>query len=62
MFVGVDTHKSAHVLVAIDAHGRTSGTRAVPNTPEGWATALSWARQHASPNDELRGRARELAG
>jgi transposase len=45
MFVGVDTHKAAHVLVAIDAHGRTIGTRAVPNTPEGWATALTWARQ-----------------
>ena len=45
MFVGADTHKSAHVLVAIDAHGRTIGTRAVPNTPEGWATALTWARQ-----------------
>ncbi len=29
MFVGADTHTSAHVLVAIDAHGRTIGTRAL---------------------------------
>jgi transposase len=45
MYVGADTHKATHVLVAIDVHGRTVGTRTVPNTPEGWATALTWARQ-----------------
>src|SRR3954451_14411804 len=45
MYVGADTHKATHVLVALDVHGRTVGTRTVPNTPEGWATALTWARQ-----------------
>ncbi len=45
MYIGVDTHKRAHVLVAVDEQGRTVGTRAVANTPEGWATALQWARE-----------------
>ena len=44
MYIGVDTHKQTHVLVAIDADGRTSGSRTVANTPEGWAAALQWAR------------------
>ena len=44
MYIGVDTHKQTHVLVAIDADGRTSGSRTVANTPEGWAVALRWAR------------------
>ncbi len=44
MFVGVDTHKKTHVLVALDTEGRTHGSRTVPNTPEGWAAALQWVR------------------
>ena len=44
MFVGVDTHKKTHVLVAIDTEGRTHGSRTVANTPEGWAAALQWVR------------------
>jgi transposase len=44
MYIGVDTHKQTHVLVAIDEAGRAGGSRTIANTPEGWATALRWAR------------------
>ncbi len=44
MYVGVDTHKQMHVLVAIAEDGRTQGSRTAANTPEGWITALLWAR------------------
>ncbi len=44
MYVGVDTHKRTHTLVAIDEHGRMCGSRTVANTPEGWAAALEWRR------------------
>ncbi len=47
--MGADTHKSTHVLVAIDESGRTIGTRTVPKTPDGWATALAWAREQQQP-------------
>jgi transposase len=45
MYIGVDTHKKAHVLVAIDDQGQTGGTHTVTNTPAGWAAALRWARE-----------------
>ncbi len=45
MYVGVDTHKRMHVLVAIAEDGRTRGSRTIANTPEGWITALQWARE-----------------
>ncbi len=45
MHLGVDTHKQAHVLVVLDEQGHHLGARTVPNTPEGWATALTWARE-----------------
>ena len=45
MYLGVDTHKQAHVLVTLDEQGHHLGTRTVPNTPEGWAIALTWARE-----------------
>jgi len=41
---GVDTHKQTHCLVALDDEGRQLGTKAVANTPEGWAEALAWTR------------------
>jgi len=44
MYIGVDTHKKAHVLVAIDDQGQTGGTHTMTNTPSGWAGALGWAR------------------
>jgi transposase len=44
MEIGVDTHKQTHCLVALDDEGRQLGTKAVANTPEGWAEALAWTR------------------
>jgi len=35
MYIGVDTHKAAHVLVALDEQGRTRGTRDITNSPDG---------------------------
>jgi transposase len=43
MCIGVDTHKKAHLLVAIDDQGQTGGTYTMANTPSGWAAALCWA-------------------
>lgn len=45
MYIGVDTHKQQHMLGAVDEQGRTGKTLSIRNTPEGWATALSWSRQ-----------------
>jgi transposase len=46
MYIGVDTHKKTHVLVGVDDDGQTWGSRSVANTPQGWATALRWTRDH----------------
>lgn len=46
MYVGVDTHKKTHVLVAIDVQGQMCGTQSVANTPQGWVTALQWGRDY----------------
>ena len=48
MYSGVDTHKTQHVLVALDAQGRSLGTRTCAHTPEGWANGLAWARSWES--------------
>lgn len=45
MYIGVDTHKTQHVLVALDAQGCTVGTRFCANTPEGWMNTGAWASQ-----------------
>jgi hypothetical protein len=37
MYLGIDTHKQAHILMALDEEGRQLGTRPISNTPEGWA-------------------------
>ncbi len=47
MYIGVDTHKKTHTLVGIDDQGRTDSTRTVANTPQGWTSALRWARDHS---------------
>ena len=44
MYIGVDTHKKLHVLVAIDEQGETQGSRKITNTPQGWTAALEWGR------------------
>ena len=35
MQLGIDTHKQAHVLIALDEGGRQLGARTIRNTPEG---------------------------
>lgn len=44
MYIGVDTHKQQHELVGLDEMGRVRKTLQIPNTPEGWVSALNWAR------------------
>ena len=43
MYIGGDTHKKQHVLVALDAQGRHLGTQRSANSPEGWASGVEWA-------------------
>ena len=42
--VGVDTHKSTHVAVAIDDQGARLGTLSIPATADGYAELATWAR------------------
>jgi transposase len=47
MYIGIDTHKKTHTLVALDEQGRQSGACTIPNSPEGWVTGWRWAgEQH----------------
>jgi transposase len=48
MYLGIDTHKRSHVIVALDEHGRIAGTRSIVNTTEGWVMALQWAQEAAT--------------
>jgi hypothetical protein len=41
---GVDTHRDAHVGVALDQLGRRLGARSVSTTPGGYAALVAWAR------------------
>jgi transposase len=41
--LGVDTHKDAHVAVALDGLGRRQGTLSIPTTPEGYKKLVDWA-------------------
>ncbi len=43
--LGVDTHKDAHVGVALDGLGRRQGTLSVPATPEGYKKLVDWASE-----------------
>src|SRR5579875_3259131 len=45
MYLGVDTHKRTHEIVALDEHGRLVGTHSLDNTAAGWVAAMSWAQQ-----------------
>jgi transposase len=42
--LGVDTHKDAHVAVALDGIGRHRGALSVPATITGYRRLLGWAR------------------
>jgi transposase len=46
--LGVDTHKDAHVAVALDGLGRRLGALSVPATTEGYKAIVGWARGHGS--------------
>ncbi len=43
--LGVDTHKDAHVAVALDGLGRVQGTLSIPTTPEGYKKLVDWASE-----------------
>ena len=45
VIVGVDTHKDAHVSVAIDHLGRRLGDLSIPTNQEGYEKLLSWAKE-----------------
>jgi hypothetical protein len=55
--IGVDTHKEAHVAVALDALGTQRGSREIPTTPAGYGQLLSWAQSSAYPPLPLKARA-----
>jgi transposase len=42
--VGVDTHRDAHVAVALDQQGRRLGHASVPTTARGYSDLLAWAQ------------------
>jgi transposase len=42
--LGVDTHKDAHVAVALDGIGRHRGAMSVPATITGYRRLLGWIR------------------
>jgi len=44
--VGVDTHKDAHVAVAMDQLGRHLDENTIPTTPRGYRDLLAWAESH----------------
>jgi transposase len=47
--IGVDTHKEAHVAVALDALGSQLDSREIATTPAGYQSLLSWARELGVP-------------
>ena len=44
--IGVDTHKDAHVAVAMSAAGAVLGDKRFPTTAAGYRHLLNWAREH----------------
>jgi transposase len=46
--VGVDTHKEAHVAVALDRLGRELGQRTIAASEQGYASLLGWAEGFGS--------------
>ena len=45
VIIGVDTHKSNHIAVAIDAHGAHLGSTSIPATRKGYHDLQVWASQ-----------------
>lgn len=44
VIVGIDTHKSTHVAVAIDTQGTRLAALSIPANPKGYLTLERWAR------------------
>ncbi len=45
MYIGVDTHKAPHTLIALDDQGRVRKTLCILNDPQGWSEGLCWSRE-----------------
>ena len=43
IIIGVDTHKSNHIAVAIDARGVRLGSTTIPTTRQGYRDLQAWA-------------------
>ena len=43
VIIGVDTHKSNHIAVAIDAYGARLGSTTIPTTQKGYHELEAWA-------------------
>ena len=48
VIIGVDTHKSNHIAVAIDGQGTRLGTMTIPTTREGYYDLEAWASAFGS--------------
>lgn len=46
--IGVDTHKDAHVAVAITARRARLDATSIPATAQGYRQLADWARAHGS--------------
>lgn len=53
--IGVDTHKQAHVAVALDRLGRLIGSLTVPATMVGYRQLLVWAHGLGQPTFGIEG-------
>ena len=53
--IGVDTHKEAHVAVALDALGVRLGSREIATTAAGYQSLLSWAQELGVPAFAIEG-------
>ncbi len=53
--IGIDTHKDAHVAVALDRLGAARGTIAVPADGKGYLSLWSWAQELGEPAFAIEG-------
>jgi transposase len=53
--IGVDTHKHAHMAVALDVLGRRLGSCELATSPTGYAHLLAWARTLGRPAFAIEG-------
>jgi hypothetical protein len=60
--IGVDTHKQAHVAVALDRLGRLIDSLTVPATMVGYRQLLVWAHGLGQPTFGVEGVAARVPG